>query len=533
MRKVNGIFAALLFVLFATPAMATIDSSHHDIPVYYGASAVTKDKCFYCHGIKDLNSSVGVLTTNYGIVGGFCVARCHSGAGAVGAGQGVVPKGPKTSGGTDAWAYAATGDPMVVSMAPGNSHGDNTAKVIAGAAVATPNGSGLPYTTGAKLECTSCHSVHDSSNAPFLWAPLQGASVNTGLCDRCHASRTGNNLGAITSGAPGNHPVDFAIKPSAALTRNTATVVGQPNRHGRTISIDWTSAAVGGGVFDVPTPTATLSGVAGVQYMTGGHTVMPGAGGLFVQATDAAGAFLGCYTCHSAHMQGGTDGSNNLTVVRTSDSANTFNPLCMGCHGAATTWAANATDNSVGGNGPSFYGHPYGSASGWTSSAGAGITLVGTYPVSVGGFTFTVPVGAVEAANTQTAINFGAAGQLKCTTCHDVHLGVNDQLAIANLGQAAGSSICNACHNGSEFLDVTDIGEGGAGEAANSHHRTTAVTAGTVVGTYNSANDANDLNINGSWLTGSATTTYNKMGDLTDGLQCADCHVFNGTAHNW
>jgi predicted CXXCH cytochrome family protein len=517
MRKVNGVIIALLFVLFATPAMAGIDQSHHDLP-FYNTGVTVKDKCFFCHGLKDANSGAG-LEANYGKVGAFCAARCHSGANLmVGSGNGIIPQAPAAV--TSDTPVRPTADVSAVAMA--NSHGDNVAKVVAGVTVASSvASSGLPYVTSAKIECTSCHSVHDSANTPFLWAPMQGAAVQTGLCDKCHLSRANNNMVAGAS-PQGNHPVDFAVNPGAALTRTGGVGVATvPPRHGRTIHFDWSSGTLGAGVFDVTTPNgAALNTAAGAQYRTGGHL------GDFSQQTGTTSQ-MGCYTCHSAHQPGGNGGSNNLTVVALIDGVgDSFSPICMGCHGAATTWAANATDNSVGGNGPSYYGHPYGSNSGYTSVAGG----VGTYPVSVGGFTFTVPVDTVENANTQRGINFGPGGQVKCTTCHDVHLGVADSKALAQLGQAAGAAICNACHNGSELADQTDAGEGGGTpEGANAHHRTTTAAIGA---SYDPANDANNLAINTAWLTGAPATYYN-MGVLTDGLQCADCHMFNGTAHNW
>lgn len=520
MRKVNGVIIALLFVLFATPAMAGIDQSHHDVP-FYNTGATVKDKCFYCHGLKDANSGVA-LEANYGKVGAFCAVRCHSGQAGnlVGAANGIIPQAPAAV--TSDSPVRPTADVLAVAMAEGRSHGDNTAQIINGVAVASSvASSGLPYVTGARLECTSCHSVHDSTNTPFLWAPMSGTTAatpaTTGLCNKCHLSRANNNL--ATGASPmGNHPVDFAVNPAAALTRTGSVgVAGMPPRNGRTISFDWSSATVGAGVFDVVTPNGTaLNSAAGAaMYRTGGHMSD------FNQRTGTT-AQMGCYTCHSAHQPGGNGGSNNLTVVAVNEPGNdSFSPLCMGCHGAASTWAANATDNSVGANSPAYYGHPYGANSDHTGVAG-------TYAVSVGGFTFTVPVATVEAANTQNGINFGPNGEVKCTTCHDVHLGVADSKALANLGQAAGAAICNACHNGSELADVADVGEGGAGEAANAHHRTTTAAIGA---TFDTANDANNLAINLSWNTG--VTTYYNMGSLTDGLQCSDCHMFNGTAHNW
>ncbi len=510
MRKFQGVLIALFLVLLAAPAMAALDQSHHDMP-NYNTSTTNKDKCFWCHGIKDTNTGA-TLEANYGKVGAFCVTRCHQGGSALGgSGGGIVPQAPNVNGGSgDTWSRPAASFSI---LAFTSAHGDNTSKSFYGSSAAsTVSTSGLPYAAGAKLECTSCHSVHDNQNSPFLWAPLQGATAGTGLCDKCHPERAGNNL----SGAPnGNHPVDFVVNYAAALARTETLSAPAINRHGRTISFDWSSATAGAGVFDVVTPNGTgLNGTQGTaEYRTGGHL------GNFGQASGGT-AQMGCYTCHSAHQPGGTQ--NNLVVTTYADINNGFNPICMGCHGAATTWAGNATDNSVGSNSPAYYGHPYGTGTGYVSLASG----VATYRVSVGGFTFTLPFDTVEAANTQNGIQFGAAGELMCSTCHDVHLGTANSKAIANLGQASGTAVCMACHNGSELADVQDIGEGGVGEPANSHHRTTTTA---VTASYKPGTDGQTLGINLAWI----TVGPQKIGDLTDGLQCADCHQFNYTAHNW
>jgi predicted CXXCH cytochrome family protein len=41
--------------------------------------------------------------------------------------------------------------------------------------------SGIPLFAG-KLECASCHTVHDNSNVPFLRADNTGSA----LCLKCH-----------------------------------------------------------------------------------------------------------------------------------------------------------------------------------------------------------------------------------------------------------------------------------------------------------------------------------------------------------
>ena len=513
MRRFTGYCLMLMIVFLASPALGGLDTTHHDIP-NYAAAAVTKDKCFFCHGIKDTNSAA-TLRPTFGDVGAFCVTRCHSGEatsllGALGA---VEPEAPASNGGTgDTWSRGGA-DYLIVGLDTSVQVKSGHQRVIArtaadgSAAAAGTAASGFPYTGGGSLnlECTSCHSVHDAANTPFVWLPLQPGAQG-GLCEKCHTLRSTNTLDADPDG---NHPVNFVYSEADALARSTTSPNNRsgnfPARHNRTISIDWS-----GSVFDVAVPAVLQTQAQ--NYPTGGHL-----GGLATKATTSQQ--MGCYTCHSAHQPG--DVQNNLVLVDYMDKPNGWNPICTGCHGSASTWATNPTDNSVGGNGTAYYGHPYGSD---TDAATLGATS--TYNVSVGGFSFTLPTAVVDAANTQYGIEFGAQGEVMCSSCHDVHLGQANSLAIADLGQGATEAVCNACHDGSELADIQDLGEAGAGEGANVHHRTRAAA---VAASDNPPNDANDLAINLSWV----TVQWWTMGDLTDGLQCADCHQFNGTAHNW
>lgn len=116
-------------------------------------------------------------------------------------------------------------------------------------------------------------------------------------------------------------------------------------------------------------------------------------------------------------------------------------------------------------------------------------------------------------------------------------------MAIRDLGQTNTRVVCKQCHNGVGLPNVADISHGGgSGEGGNAHHRTRASGAlpapGATVTNYVPAEEtgANPLTIKApSWAgaVGSGTGPFLGLGDLSTGMDCADCHVFNGTAHNW
>jgi hypothetical protein len=274
--------------------------------------------------------------------------------------------------------------------------------------------------------------------------------------------------------------IEVALNAAAAAGRNTL------GRFGRTIALKGT-------VLDTPTASGAALNAPGTHFDTGGHL------GDFAAANadpGTTGGNIGCYTCHSAHMPSALN--NQLLITAENGQYNpvagsTTAGLCITCHGAV------ATPNNPG---ATAYYHPtngeavrpYEHTTTYWGATGTWAIVINT----------TWPAGAVTG-------NPGAgAGQdaITCSTCHDVHPAANEggQMAIRNLGQAAGAPVCAGCHQGGE----------GAGTARNSHHLTgTADYTATPYGFTNP-----------SW-------TAAQFGNLADGLACHDCHVFNTTAHNW
>jgi predicted CXXCH cytochrome family protein len=145
-----------------------------------------------------------------GTVGGQCIFLCHSGKGILPETDTLVPEaGPSVN--TD--DYTTRRYPDYTSVYFTRSHGRRPGELKDGAGnpVAWPP-AGMAwqgYAGGPQLECTSCHSVHDGRNAPFLLYPLAAEYPKMdGFCDRCHLERATNNL---TGPPDGSHTVDFPL----------------------------------------------------------------------------------------------------------------------------------------------------------------------------------------------------------------------------------------------------------------------------------------------------------------------------------
>ncbi len=513
MRNFRVLFLVPLLLLLATGvAYAAFDNSHHDLRSY----AAQTEGCFHCHGRTDTNN-LGAQTANFGNVGGLCLARCHSGTGILAASGTLVPV-PAPS--VDPATYntnTPAQDYTVVYFT--RSHGrskanltlNGTAINLAGSPAAT-----WPYmqnnTTPPDIECTSCHAVHDNQNAPFLWYPLAASGTNTrdGFCDRCHTGRSTNSL----QGAPdGNHPVDFAVDNavSAARTGN--------GRHGRRIVLQKYGSGGTVPIFDIANPAASaLIGAPGTNWSMGGH-LTSGVNAAQVNWTVSPSTQqMGCYTCHAAHRTT-VNGENNLVVVQNFDAATGWNPLCVGCHGASTTRAQDIVEIGVG---TTIWGHEVGANTDGTPGTAPYTSSVGGFQFLIANPTFTQP---------QNGNQFGNQGEIMCTTCHKVHGGVAGSMSIANLGQGT-QAVCKRCHTGVGIPNLNDFSKTGSTatghNVANSHH----VTRGTfAAGTVAQANETLNANLtinNPSWR-----NTGTGLGDYATGMDCADCHTFNNTAHNW
>jgi hypothetical protein len=532
-------FLLLALFLFGVPAYAAFDASHHDLRQY----STSPQGCYHCHGRLQTSTVVAAVATGAGQVGTMCLYRCHAtGQGIFGTDPGgVQPMGPGyvqvgTNDGT--WLTQAADFNIVRFDVAGHGR-DLTNAAITNSGPVTV---GFPYAAAAQatgnIECTSCHAVHDNANPPFVWRPLIGTTAVAGICDACHSTYA--DMRDITNAAAlptGNHPVNFAIDntntaTSGAQQRTSSATPFRTKRNPRRINIDRGATYVTGqawGIFDVPgagtTGTDNMS-LAATHWNTGGHMIRP-ADNTF-QGYSNNVSVMGCATCHSAHLGNPANGGiSNQTVIAYRDVAAAtggYNPICVGCHGSANTWATNKADWNVG---MSAYGHPAGS-----TSVNTGTAL--NYNTSVGGFTFVVAA--------PTGVQWGANGQVLCESCHYVHRhtaagstggAVLGSMAIRNYGQAATRVVCKSCHTGVGFPNIANVTAPtpGAGEAIHAHHRTTVGPISVGFGTHARAAQATPaLTIaNPSW----AATAPLGLGDYSSGMDCADCHVFNGTAHNW
>ena len=495
----------LVLLLTAGVSYAAFDNSHHDLRSY----AAAKEGCFHCHGRYDA-SNLGAQANNFGNVGGLCLARCHSGAGILGASATLQPTPAPSVNPADYTAATPAADYSVVYFT--RSHGRVKANLTLNGTttdLATGGASTWPYMGSgvAEIECTSCHAVHDNANAPFLWAPLASTSASAldGFCDKCHTERATQNL----TGAPnGNHPVDFIIDNVAASTRATN------GRHPRRILVQKYGASGNVPIFDIANPAASALVNTGTSWSMGGH-LTSGQNAAMVNWTGGGSTQqMGCYTCHAAHRNT-VNNENNLVVVENFDAATGWNPLCVGCHGASTTRANDINEWQVG---MSAWGHPVGANTD---------VAAGQYTSSVGNFKFAVATPTYT--NPQNGNQFGNQGEVMCTTCHKVHGGTG--MLVANVGQGT-KAVCKSCHTGVGIPNQNDASKGGTvttgHNVANAHHATRgSFTAGTVV-QANETSSANLTIVDPSWRN---TTTG--LGDFATGMDCADCHTFNGTAHNW
>jgi predicted CXXCH cytochrome family protein len=503
-----------ILLLSAATASAGIDNSHHDIRHYLPE----KDACLVCHARKDSNY-YGLMENDLGTFGGQCVFLCHSGKGILAETDTLVPRPGPSVNSAD---YGVVQAPDYTAVFFTKSHGrwpDNL-----------KNGSGRPapwppanlswpaVATGTPLECTSCHSVHDNSYPPFLLSPLAAEyPALDGFCDKCHHERATGNM----SGPPdGNHPVDFIVDNAIAATRT------DNGRHPRRIRIQSYGRADGTGsvnVFDVPAPAAKALNDKNVAWDMGGHLASDRGEAMKAWTPRGGRQQMGCYTCHAAHRPN-TSGERNLNVIRTIDAENGWNPICVGCHGAATTLAGDREEWNVG---MTPWGHP--------SGANTRKDANDQYVTSVGNLKFRIAP--ISYLTRQAGNQFGANGELLCTTCHRVHFGVPGSKGLVDIGQR-GRSICKQCHNGSGIPNLTDWSKGGTvltgHNAANVHHVTSgpvrlSTTSGPDPHSKSNESPATKLFIQAPRWANPVTG----LGDLSTGMDCPDCHVFGGTAHNW
>jgi hypothetical protein len=489
----------ILLLLVSVPAFAGIDNTHHSLRDYY-TSGTTQYSCFACHGYP--NPAGQTDQALLGRVGNFCYLRCHGSGGIAGSDAELGP-GTVAVVGTDnslTETTAAASGINALLYGHGLDWGSFPDKDKPGTPPST-----WPYMDESGfMECTSCHDIHNNTYAPFLRAPLSaqatdnehadmGAITDT-FCVKCHtggASGAGR-YNAITSDPSGVHPVEMYADNSS--TNWVGTQYSGTARGGRVISLKGT-------VFETETYWGTgLNGAKANSYVLGGKR--GGTGGNEV---------VGCYTCHSVHMDVITAAAGsaknveptgqtfkNLTVMAIADNnlkTALNDDLCIGCHGN-TAQVANP--------GATAYYHPAGSETDLTVGGGGVGSATASYTVSTGNFDIIVDM---------SGKMYGDSGRLLCTSCHaPAH--ADSPVAGSLLLSPLVSGGCGDCHNAISL-----------GTAPDSHH-----VYGTTTDYTQSANG------------GMPEPTYasdypSSLGydvTLTDGLQCWDCHVHGSdTAHNW
>jgi predicted CXXCH cytochrome family protein len=229
-------------------------------------------------------------------------------------------------------------------------------------------------------------------------------------------------------------------------------------------------------VFDTPTPSAQELRRLDVHWQTGGRLLGP----------ERA---VGCATCHSAHLP-----RESLLVARAAPRPD--RALCSGCHGGGTN-----PENP----GVTPYYHPvldsahppyvHDHASHGAVAANPNLPATGTLELFV---------------KMPPDWPLGSGGQLLCETCHRAHRGTPGERLLRG-GPSRALVICNECHG----TGPQPVGQ------ANVHHP---------VGQRDySAAEHGGFPRQTSWFQG-----LGLPGDLTDGLQCVDCHVeLAKSAHNW
>ena len=497
------VFAAWVVTGFSAAALAAVEGSHHDMGTYIGAG---RDTCYPCHGFKE-TSAGNVLLKN---IGSMCYTRCHIGA------AGMATNFPLASSYPEIGYYdnntnqirIGTSTPLASPGYTGQTTINKyTTGHLMGAAPPGPDTQAMvtatnwPYTAAAgDLQCTSCHDVHSNTNTPFLRAPLSDNTTRANaFCHRCHAAVTDGAArydDEYTMAANGAHPSEVGYGMAV-----TTLFSGGANRLGRTIEFkDLTAAGA--------TPSAVGDNAVfrnwsynGAQLNSNANHYNPGG-----KLGDFAGAGnVGCYTCHAVHLSASDSGQNyQLVVPYRAAGTKTQSDLCVGCHGSRATAARNP--------GVTNYWHPVDTETRVVSFA---TPATATYQVTTG--TFNIVVNMTQGSGAGTVYDNGVGGLLTCLSCHGGGLVAGNHQGVHN-GPAATSVLsptkpnCGSCHNTTAVQ--------GLGAGTNQHH---VYGGGTAQGTIETGYGY------------SATVNYNgtQSANLADGLSCEDCHLFNGTAHNW
>lgn len=210
MKRVFFLTVALL--MLALPVFAGIDGSKHDLVV---PDAGTNDElCVYCHTphgadiavtkaplwnrtnvnattvYAGLDLEAALVLANVNATDAPLCLSCHNGAGLNGALKNP-PNGKTIDLSLYAWSSAAANlgtdlnndHPIGFNYV---THQTTDAELKLKATVEGLAGGGmagaLSYGSGSDMWCSSCHDVHNNTNAPFL----RVANTNSALCLACH-----------------------------------------------------------------------------------------------------------------------------------------------------------------------------------------------------------------------------------------------------------------------------------------------------------------------------------------------------------
>lgn len=182
----------LALAMFAAPAMATVANSKHNLSGkgIIAAGTGATELCVYCHTPHAALSANTADVPLWNIVAGadsngtagestMCMT-CHDGS------ITFADQSNPTNGAVAGAPYAVTGNYDLTDGANAltNDHPVGFTYVVAGNINFNPKASLTKAKLSAsdKVECFSCHNVHDYTNAPFLIASNAGSA----LCIDCH-----------------------------------------------------------------------------------------------------------------------------------------------------------------------------------------------------------------------------------------------------------------------------------------------------------------------------------------------------------
>lgn len=217
MKKLVVLLAGML--MLATPALALINNSAHDLPTRIGGNE-TDEICVFCHTPHNANIAftggplwnrnasavalVGVyssatlnasISSNYTEIDAAACMSCHDGLQAMG---GAALRNPPNTTIVGAAAYAAVmaAGPKVLDSNMNNDHPVNFSydksdtedpEIVAIATVKAIAGAPIKFTSTATagnnvVQCSSCHDVHNTVGEQLVVINNNGSN----LCLACH-----------------------------------------------------------------------------------------------------------------------------------------------------------------------------------------------------------------------------------------------------------------------------------------------------------------------------------------------------------